>query len=88
VIETLYTHHSLTGSLKKEPSRTLVDSDAVLDKAEVSDNPGGPWVDVWQDEADQTWCVRVFLRDTNEFPTAEQNELLDYKLQEVVRSIL
>jgi len=86
MIETLYTHYSMTGGLEKEPPKTLADSDTILDKAEVSDNPGGPWVEVWQDETDHKWCVRVFLRDTNEFPTAEQNELLDFKLQKVIAS--
>lgn len=89
MIETLYTHHRISCGYEIEPHTSVIDTDNVLDTAEVSDEPGGPWAETWCDTTtDFTWCIRVFLSAKNESVTEAQENLLQLKMEEVVGTTL
>jgi hypothetical protein len=87
-MQTIYTHHMVGCGYEREPLDEFFASHSVLDAAETSDEPCGPFAEKWFELEDNTWCVRVFLRATNEFPTDEQDKILQTMFQEIIGSIL
>jgi len=86
--ETIYTHHTVGCGYETEPLDEFFATDKAIESAESSDEPCGPFAEKWFELEDNTWCVRVFLRATNEFPTDEQDKILQTMFQEIVGSIL
>jgi hypothetical protein len=84
----IFTHYVVGCGYESEPLNEFFASDSVVDAAETSDEPCGPFAEKWFELEDNTWCVRVFLRATNEFPTEEQDAVLQTMFEEIIGSIL
>ena len=84
----IFTHHVVGCGYETEPLNEFFASDNVLDAAETSNEPCGPFAEKWYEIDDNTWCIRVFLRATNEFPTEEQDAVLQTMFEEIIGSFL